>query len=125
MRLTPYNGHDDYLVIGGQDHKVGQADNAWAKRYAPSRLASMVEAAPTMVSRDLEVNAQYKRLLQTDITNIEDLAPDAGAVLNPPAKKPLAVYRDDRGRATTMSAFCPHMKGAVCWNGTGKSFDWP
>jgi glycine/D-amino acid oxidase-like deaminating enzyme/nitrite reductase/ring-hydroxylating ferredoxin subunit len=204
LRTTPCDNKDDYLVVGGMDHKVGQepteqrfealeswtrerftqassvdykwsgqifepvdymafigknqgndhifiitgdsgnglthgvlagkliadevdghADSRWTKLYSPKRLISVIKSAPTMIAHDLEANAQYKRLLQSDITDIEDLAPGTGGVLNPTGEKPMAVYRDEKGNVTKMSAFCPHMKGVVCWNQTEKSFDCP
>lgn len=57
--------------------------NPWASLYNPRRLASIVKSLPSMISHDLQINAQYKRFLQSDITDIEDLAPGAGGVLNP------------------------------------------
>lgn len=159
-RLTACNDEDDYFVVGGCDHKVGQEDtlpnfqeletwtrerfpqagtvdyrwsgqifepvdfmafigknqgndhiyvitgdsgdglthgvlagrliadeiegkeNPWAKLYSPKRLASIAKSLPSMISHDLQINAQYKRFLQTDIDDIEDLVPGSGAVLN-------------------------------------------
>lgn len=203
VRLTACDDKDDYLVIGGCDHKVGQeapagrfeeletwvrerfpqagsvdykwsgqiyepvdymafigrnqgcdnifivtgdsgnglthgvlasrilADeiegkaNPWAKLYAPNRLGPIAKSLPTMISHDVQVNLQYKRLAKSDITDIEDLAPGSGGVLNPALSKPVAVYKDDDGTVHKMSALCPHMKGVVCWNPAERSFDCP
>ncbi|KAK0610630.1 FAD dependent oxidoreductase-domain-containing protein [Bombardia bombarda] len=203
VRLTACDDKDDYLVVGGCDHKVGQEDslprfaelekwtrerftqagtvdyrwsgqifepadylgfigknqgcdrlyiitgdsgdglthgvlagrliadeidgveNQWAALYSPKRLGSIVKTLPAIVSHDLQINMQYKRLLQTDITDIEDLGRGCGGVLNPKLSKPLAVYKDDEGKVHTYSAFCPHLKGVVCWNAAEKSFDCP
>lgn len=96
-----------------------------AKLYSSKRLGSILKSAPTMLAHDLQINAQYKRFLQSDISDIEDLAPGTGGVLNPLTKTPMAVFRDEQGNVTKMSALCPHMKGVVCWNQTEKSFDCP
>ncbi|KAK3994387.1 putative oxidoreductase [Cladorrhinum sp. PSN332] len=206
VRLTACDDKDDYLVVGGCDHKVGQEDtttrygeleewtrerfpqagkvdyawsgqifepvdvgigyigknqgcnkiyiitgdsgdglthgvlaskiiadeienkpNDWASTYSPKRVGSVLKSLPTMVQHDLQINTQYKRFLQTDITDIEDLRPGCGAILNtsPLTKKPLAVYKDDSGKVHKYSALCPHMKGVVCWNDAEKSFDCP
>lgn len=203
VRLTECDGKDDYMVVGGGDHKVGQGDtiapfkeleewtrsrfpqtttvdykwsgqifepvdfmafigknqgmkhtyiitgdsgnglthgvlagrliadeitgekNPWAALYNPSRLASIVKSLPSLISHDLQINSQYKRFLQTDIKDIEDLAPGDGGVLNATGRKPLAVYKDDGGQVHKFSALCPHMKGVVCWNSTEKSWDCP
>jgi len=203
VRLTACDDKDDYLVVGGCDHKVGQEDttprwgeleqwtrerfpqagsvdyrwsgqifepvdymafigknhgcdriyvitgdsgdglthgtlagrliadeidgveNEWASLYSPKRLGSILKSLPTMVMHDLQVNAQYKRLLQSDITDIEDLGPGCGGVLNPKTSKPLAIYKDEDGKVHKFSALCPHMKGVVCWNSAEKSWDCP
>jgi glycine/D-amino acid oxidase-like deaminating enzyme/nitrite reductase/ring-hydroxylating ferredoxin subunit len=203
VRLTECDEKDDYMVVGGGDHKVGQGDtiapfkeleewtrsrfpqattvdykwsgqvfepvdhvafigknqgkkhtyiitgdsgnglthgviagrliadeitgekNPWASLYNPSRLASIVKSLPSLISHDVQINAQYKRFLQSDIKDIEDLAPGDGGVLNPTGSKPLAVYKDDGGQVHKFSALCPHLKGVVCWNSAEKSWDCP
>jgi glycine/D-amino acid oxidase-like deaminating enzyme/nitrite reductase/ring-hydroxylating ferredoxin subunit len=203
VRLTECDEKDDYLVVGGGDHKVGQSDtlapfkeleewtrarfpqatsidykwsgqvnepvdfmafigknqgckhtyivtgdsgnglthgvlagkliadeitgesNPWTSIYDPKRMASMIKSLPSMISHDLQINAQYKRFLQTDITDIEDLVPGEGGVLNTKTSKPLAVYKDEGGQIHKFSALCPHLKGVVCWNTAEKSWDCP
>jgi glycine/D-amino acid oxidase-like deaminating enzyme/nitrite reductase/ring-hydroxylating ferredoxin subunit len=115
-------------VIAGKliaDSITGQA-NPWIEAYDPKRVASLAKSLPSMVSHDLQINAQYKRFVQTDITDIEDLAPGEGGVLNTSTfSKPLAVYKDEGGQVHKFSALCPHLKGVVCWNKTEKSWDCP
>ncbi|KAI1477980.1 DAO-domain-containing protein [Daldinia eschscholtzii] len=203
IRFTHCDEKDDYMVIGGEDHKVGQEDsrghfealekwarerfpqaksvdyqwsgqifepvdymayigknqgckriyvatgdsgnglthgviagkliadeiedkpNSWSSLYSPKRVGGVIKSAPTMIQNDLQVNLQYKRLLQSDIQDIEDLKPGCGGVLNPTASKPIAVYKDENGNVTKMSALCPHMGGVVCWNSVEKSWDCP
>lgn len=161
VRLTACDSKDDYLVVGGCDHKVGQeettprfdelekwtrerftqagnvdykwsgqifepvdfmgligknqgcqkiyivtgdsgdglthgvlagrliadeidgVENPWAKLYSPKRIGSMLKSLPSLIAHDIQINTQYKRFLQTDITDIEDLVPGSGGVLNP------------------------------------------
>jgi Rieske Fe-S protein len=78
-----------------------------------------------MLSHDLQINAQYKRFLKTDITDIEDLIPGEGGVLNTKTAKPLAVYKDDGGQIHKFSAICPHLHAVVSWNSAEKSWDCP
>ncbi|KAK5651831.1 hypothetical protein OQA88_11600 [Cercophora sp. LCS_1] len=203
VRLTACDDKDDYLVVGGCDHKVGQeettlrfdeletwtrerfpqagtvdykwsgqildpvdhmglvgknqgnqkiyiitgdsgdgltnavlagrliadeidgVENKWAKLYSPKRLGSTLRSLPSMVAHDVQINTQYKRFLQADIVDIEDLVPGSGGVLNPKAGKPIAVYKDENGKVSQFSALCPHLKGVVCWNAVEKSFDCP
>lgn len=203
IRLTPCDEDDDYMIVGGEDHKVGQEDsrghfealeqwarerfpqaksveyqwsgqifepvdymayigknqgnnrvyvvtgdsgnglthgvlaskliadeiegtpNTWSSLYSPKRVGSVIKSAPTMIQNDLQANMQYKRLLQSDIQDIEDLKLGCGGVLNPTASKPIVVYKDENGNITKMSALCPHMGGVVCWNSVEKSWDCP
>jgi hypothetical protein len=161
VRLTACDDKDDYLVVGGCDHKVGQEEttpcfdelekwtrerftqagttdyrwsgqifepidymafigknqgndkifivtgdsgdglthgvlagrliadeieekpNEWASLYNPKRLGSILKTLPSLVKHDIQINLQYKRFLETDIKDIEDLAPGCGGVLNP------------------------------------------
>ncbi|KAK2033256.1 FAD dependent oxidoreductase [Colletotrichum zoysiae] len=114
-------------VIAGKliADEIDEQPNAWAKLYSPKRLASILGSAPSMVAHDLQINSQYKRLLQSDITDMEDLGRGCGGVLNPKLSKPVAVYKDENGKVTKVSALCPHMKGVVCWNSVEKSWDCP
>lgn len=203
VRLTACDEKDDYMVVGGGDHKVGQEDtvapfheleewtrarfpqattidykwsgqifepvdhmafigknqgskhiyiitgdsgnglthgvlagrliadsitdqpNTWIATYDPKRVASIAKSLSSMITHDTQINAQYKRFLQSDITDIEDLVPGEGGVLNPKTSKPLAVYKDEGGQVHKFSALCPHLKGVVTWNSTEKSWDCP
>ncbi|KAF2853252.1 FAD dependent oxidoreductase-like protein [Plenodomus tracheiphilus IPT5] len=203
VRLTECDEKDDYMVVGGGDHKVGQEDtvapfteleewtrtrfpqattidykwsgqvfepvdhmafigknqgnkhiyiitgdsgnglthgvlagkliadsiteqpNPWISAYDPSRIVSMAKSLPSMISHDIQINSQYKRFLQSDITDIEDLVPGEGGVLNPKTSKPLAVYKDEGGQIHKFSAICPHLHAVVTWNSTEKSWDCP
>ncbi|KAK5124802.1 hypothetical protein LTR85_001515 [Meristemomyces frigidus] len=99
--------------------------NKWSELYKPNRVTSIVKSAKDMLSHDLQINAQYKRFLKSDIHDIEDLPNGEGGVLNPTLKAPIAVYKDDEGGVHKFSAVCPHLKGVICWNRTEKSWDCP
>lgn len=98
---------------------------AIAELYSPKRIGSILKSAPAMLAHDVQINLQYKRFLESDIQDIEDLAPGTGGVLNPTTSLPIAVYKDDQGNVTKLSALCPHLKGVVCWNKAEKSWDCP
>lgn len=55
---------------------------------------------------------------------LEDLSPNAGAVVRIDGKK-CAVYCDAHGRRTVLSAVCPHMGCIVAWNDAEKTWDCP
>lgn len=114
-------------VIAGKliSDEIQGIHNTWAKLYAPDRKASLLKSAISTVKHDVQINAQYKRLLQSDIKDIEDLIPGQGGVLNPTFSKPLAVYKDDDGTVHKFSALCPHLGGVVCWNKVEQSWDCP
>ncbi|KAL3478052.1 DAO-domain-containing protein [Aspergillus californicus] len=99
-------------------------ENSWASLYNPSRMVSIAKSMPSMLQHDLQINAQYKRWLESDVKDIEDIVPGAGGVIKDGMKR-IAVYRDEEGNEHRMSAVCPHMKGVVCWNATEKSWDCP
>ena len=50
-----------------------------------------------------------------DISSLEELAPEAGAILRRGLKK-VAVYRDAAGKVDELSAVCPHLGCIVQWN---------
>ncbi|KAK3640933.1 hypothetical protein LTR56_011583 [Elasticomyces elasticus] len=106
------------------DEIEGKA-HPWSKLYAPTRTTSIIKTAKETLGHAAEINAQYKRFLQSDIHDIEDLPNGEGGVLNPTTKAPLAVYKDDEGGVHKFSAMCPHLKGVICWNRTEKSWDCP
>lgn len=205
VRFTGCDANDDYLVIGGCDHKVGQQDengrfaeletwvrerftkagsvdyqwsgqilnskdmvpfvglnqgnyrhsyiisgdtghgltmgvlagriladeildagpNPWSTLFNPSRLPP-ARTLPSILKHDVQINKQYKRYLQSDISDIEDLQPGSGGVVNATdPHKPVAVYKDQDGEVHRFSALCPHLQGVVCWNDTEKSWDCP
>lgn len=204
VRLTACDSQDDYIVVGGCDHKVGHEDpegrfdeletwvrdrfpqattvdyrwsgqvfepvdymafigktrgqnhtyvvtgdsgdglthgvlagrilademegkhNPWAQLYNPSRLASIAKSLPSILEHGIQANSHYRRYLQSDIEDIEDLAADAGGVLHEHlTSTPVAVHKDGGGQTYRYSAICPHMKGVLCWNQTEKSWDCP
>jgi Rieske Fe-S protein len=105
---------------------IDKVPSSWAKLYNPSRLKSVAKSLPSMLSHDIEINTQYKRFAHTDISDIEDLAPGKGGVLNKGLpQNATAVYKEENGKVHEYSAICPHMKGMVCWNDIEKSWDCP
>lgn len=105
--------------------EINGQENSWSKLYSPKRVSSIIKSAKSMITHDLQVNAQYKRIAQPDITDIEDLVPGSGGVMKTGPLSPIAVYKNEDGTVRKMSALCPHLKGVVCWNPLEKSFDCP
>ncbi|PYH48660.1 FAD-dependent oxidoreductase [Aspergillus saccharolyticus JOP 1030-1] len=105
--------------------EITGVENPWADLYNPNRMKSIAKSMPSMLKHDLQINAQYKRWMQSDITDIEDLAPCSGGVMKENPATPVAVYKDEHGKAHKFSAICPHMKAVLSWNETEKSWDCP
>lgn len=99
--------------------------NEWESLYDPGRTKSFAKSLGSMIAHDVQINTQFKRFLQSDIQDIEDLGRGQGGVLNSITEKPIAVYRDENGKIHKRSAICPHLKGVVCWNDGEKSWDCP
>jgi glycine/D-amino acid oxidase-like deaminating enzyme/nitrite reductase/ring-hydroxylating ferredoxin subunit len=126
--VTGDSGHGlTHGVLSGKliADQIERVENPWSTLYSPSRLSSILKSLPTMIGHDVQINTQYKRFLQTDITDIEDLIPGSGGVLNVGLGKPIAVYKDEGGKIEKFSALCPHLQGVVCWNTVEKSWDCP
>ncbi|KAH8747930.1 hypothetical protein F5883DRAFT_721166 [Diaporthe sp. PMI_573] len=124
VKVQTQNGHTvqcDYAVeatcIPLQKLSV-VAEMAYMRTYA----AAIRVPKGTVMDK---INTQYKHIAQSDITDIEDLAADLGGVMKESPLNPVAVYKDENGKVTKMTALCPHMKGVVCWNAVEKSFDCP
>jgi Rieske Fe-S protein len=97
--------------------------NPWETLYDPSRVT--LRATGTFARENLNVAAQYADLVTGgDISSVDDLAPDSGAVLRRGVKK-IAVYKDPAGHVTELSALCPHLGCVVQWNSTEKTWDCP
>lgn len=114
-------------VIAGRliADEIQGAPNPWSELYNPSRALSIAQSLPQMLGHDVQINTQYKRYLQSDIDDIEDLAVGEGGMLNSKTAQPVAVYKDELGRVHEFSAVCPHLKGVICWNHVEKTWDCP
>ena len=126
--LSGDNGNGlTHYTLGGKliADLITGTPNAWSSLYSPNRLASMASSLPSMITHDVQINSQYKRFLQSDISDIEELMPGTGGVLNSIPGRPVAVYKDGEGNVSKFSAICPHLKGVVCWNKTEQSWDCP
>ena len=114
-------------VIAGKliSDEIRGIQNDWSGLYDPKRVVTILKSLGATLAHDLQINAQYKRFLQSDIHDIEDLGNGDGGVLNPTTGKPIAIYKDEQGGVHKFSALCPHLKGVVCWNAAEKSWDCP
>jgi Rieske Fe-S protein len=77
------------------------------------------------VPRDI---AEYARcdvlVARTIAQNLSEIGPGEGGIVATGDHK-VAVYRDERGTITTLSAKCTHMGCTVKWNPAEKTWDCP
>ncbi len=97
--------------------------NVWEKLYDPSRKT--LGAAWRFAKENANVALQFKDWLTSgDLSSVEDLAEDEGAIIRKGAAK-IAVYKDKKGAIHSCSAVCPHLACIVAWNSNEKSWDCP
>jgi glycine/D-amino acid oxidase-like deaminating enzyme/nitrite reductase/ring-hydroxylating ferredoxin subunit len=133
--LAPWNGPNVFLITGdsgmGMTHGtlgaqlvadlVSGRPNELAAVYSPSRL--MPGALLTLVSENLNAATQFTDWLTGgDVKSAADIPPGHGAVVRSGLTK-LAVYKDDQGAVTTLSAICPHLGCLVRWNPGDTTWD--
>jgi glycine/D-amino acid oxidase-like deaminating enzyme/nitrite reductase/ring-hydroxylating ferredoxin subunit len=98
-------------------------DHPWRALYDPSRKT--LGAAETFVRENLNVAAEYGAWLTGgDVRSEDEIAPGTGAIVRRGLHK-VAVYRDNEGHFTRLSATCPHLNGVVAWNAVEHSWDCP
>ena len=135
--LAPWNGPNVFLISGdsgmGMTHGTLGArliadlvmgrPNELASVYSPSR--SMPGALRTMLGESLNMVSQFKDWFTGgDVKSADDIPPGHGAVVRSGLSK-LAVYNDEHGKRTTLSAVCPHMGCIVRWNPGETTWDCP
>ncbi|QJW98350.1 FAD-dependent oxidoreductase [Frigoriglobus tundricola] len=134
---APWNGPNVFVITGdsgmGMTHGTLGArlvadlvlgrPNELATVYSPSRLTPA--AARTLLGENLNAVAQFTDWLTGgDVKGADQIPPGHGAVVRRGLTK-LAVYKDDRGQVTTLSAVCPHMGCLVRWNPGEATWDCP
>ncbi|HEV8336267.1 MAG TPA: FAD-dependent oxidoreductase [Candidatus Polarisedimenticolia bacterium] len=98
-------------------------ESPWTKLYDPSRVTLL--GAGEFAKENLNVAAQYADYLTGgDVEAVQEIPPGSGAVLRRGLSK-VAVYRDDKGNLTELSAVCPHLGCIVDWNDAEKTWDCP
>ncbi|MGE3315265.1 MAG: FAD-dependent oxidoreductase [Planctomycetaceae bacterium] len=98
-------------------------ENRWESLYEPSRKTP--GAIGDFTKENLNVAKEYGSWLTGgDVGSEEEIPCNCGAVIRQGTTK-LAVYRDEQGRLTRLSAVCPHLKCIVSWNGVLRTWDCP
>jgi Rieske Fe-S protein len=98
-------------------------DNPWAQLYDPARKT--LRAAGRFAAENLNVAAKYGEWLTPgEVGSVDDIPPGSGAVVRRGLSK-VAVFRDEDGAVTELSAVCPHLKCIVHWNSAESTWDCP
>jgi len=135
--LAPWNGPNVFIITG--DSGMGMTHGTLGARlvadlvmgrpsdlasvYSPSRM--MPGALKTLLGENLNMAAQFADWLTGgDVKSADQIPSGHGAVIRSGLTK-LAVYKDDVGKVTTLSAVCPHMGCIVRWNPGEKMWDCP
>lgn len=95
--------------------------NPWEKIYDPARKIINLE----FLKENANVVAKYADLITPgEVKSEDDIPPGQGAVMRQGLSK-IAVYRDNKGKLSKMSAVCTHLQCIVQWNHVEKTWDCP
>ncbi len=94
----------------------------WTEIFNPRRKRPAALWHYLRENKDFPVRFVKDHLAAT--TKLEDVKRTTGAIVNIDGKK-CAVYCDEHGKRTILSATCPHMGCIVKWNGAEKTWDCP
>ncbi|MCW5822773.1 MAG: FAD-dependent oxidoreductase [Cyanobacteria bacterium TGS_CYA1] len=98
-------------------------ENRFANLYEPSR--KVFNASLEYLKENVNSLSQYSSYITPpSLSNIDDLRPGQGGVIMRDGYH-VAMYKDEKGILHEKSAYCPHMKGVVCFNGLEKTWDCP
>ena len=114
------NGTVGALVL--RDRILGRP-NPWASLYDSKRL-NIETSASRLLSENAVVGGHYVSDRVRPRPTLEGIAPGTGAVVRHGLKH-LAVFRDDSGELSCLSATCTHLGCIVEWNQAERSWDCP
>ncbi|NBE52821.1 FAD-dependent oxidoreductase [Streptomyces boluensis] len=106
-------------------HITGAARPAWTDLYDPRRLPP-VRSAGRFAAQQAAVAQHFvgDRLHTGHVDAVTDIPPGSGAVVRLEGKR-CAVYRDEDGRATALSARCTHLGCLVHFNPAERTWECP
>ncbi len=104
---------------------IGERSNPWANLFSTTRVKPFA-AAPKFLTENSRVAARMvgDRVLSLRQSEITDLQPGEGGIVNSCGKK-VAGYRDDDGTLHAVSSRCTHLGCQVAWNGAERTWDCP
>lgn len=99
-------------------------ENPWTNLYDPGRHIGL-RSLGDYASENANTFVQYRDWLRRGEAGDEaHIHPGEGAIVTRGLKQ-LAIYKDEHGQCTRLSAICPHLGGVVRWNHIEKTWDCP
>lgn len=110
------------MIIAGE---IAGNPNQWADLYDAHRFTPL-KSAKEFLKENINVAAEFLKAIPgiKDTSEFDNVKPGTGAVVEKDKTK-IAVYRDETGKLTLVSAVCTHMKCIVNWNNAEKTWDCP
>ena len=102
---------------------VLEAPNPWLEVFDPRRLKPR-QAIGELVGQNVDVARRFVGGRVSPAPALVDVPPGQGTVVQEGGRR-LAVYRDDNGDVTVLSARCTHMGCLVAFNPAERSWDCP
>jgi Rieske Fe-S protein len=97
--------------------------NPWEEVYQPNRFVP--GALGNFARENLNVAVQYTDWITPgEVNSVDEIKPGHGALMRHGLTK-IAVYRNQQGQLTKLSAVCPHLKCLVHWNRAEETWDCP
>jgi glycine/D-amino acid oxidase-like deaminating enzyme/nitrite reductase/ring-hydroxylating ferredoxin subunit len=98
--------------------------NPWATLYDPARKIGL-HALRDYLKENANTAAQYRDWFKRGDVSDESQIPAGEGAIIARGLSHFAVYKDEAGRCTRLSARCPHLGGVVQWNSQEKTWDCP
>lgn len=103
--------------------EINGLDHPYAELYKASRHQPL-KAAKKFAKENLNVAAQMIKDFSVPDLDYKKLEMGEGKVIQVDGEK-VAIYKDEVGNLTALSAICPHMGCTVHWNNAEESWDCP
>jgi glycine/D-amino acid oxidase-like deaminating enzyme/nitrite reductase/ring-hydroxylating ferredoxin subunit len=101
---------------------IAGRENPWTEIYSLGRQTP--KALGNYIGESMHSLSHYKDNIVTKTVEEQDIHPGEGGIIERGGKK-LAAYRESTEAVKTVSPYCTHLGGVVCWNSCESSWDCP
>jgi Rieske Fe-S protein len=98
-------------------------ENVWLEAFDATRLG-LPQGLGEMVKSNVDVARQFVGARLASVPGVSDVGPGTGSIVDYEGTR-LAVYRNEQGNVTALSARCTHMGCLVGFNPAERSWDCP